>query len=199
MGRFVVCLTGASGSVYGMRLIEILLGAGESIDLVISEPGWQVIGHELGFVKPAVDIQTVLRERFELDRFDERLTYYENDDFFAPFCSGSYRTKGVVIIPAAMAAVGAIANGVSINLIERAADVALKEGGRLVVVPRETPFSLIHLENLTKLARAGAKIVPAMPAFYAHPKTVGDMVDFVVGKTLDMLGIEQTLFKRWGK
>lgn len=197
MNRYVICITGASGVIYGVRLIEELLRSGEEISLVISEPGWRVMAQELDFSKPRENVEVAVRERFGLGEDDTRLYYYENDDLFAPFCSGSYKTKGVAIIPAAMATVGALANGVSINLIERAADVALKEGRRLVIVPRETPLSLIHLENLANLARAGAAIVPAMPAYYTGPKTLNDAIDFVVGKVLDILGIEHDLFERW--
>jgi flavin prenyltransferase len=197
VSRFVICFTGASGAVYGVRLIRALLAAGESVYLVISNPGWSVLEHELGIAKPASNVEAFVRAHFELEPDDQRLRYFANDDFFAPFCSGSHRTKGVVIIPAAMAAVGAIANGVSLHLIERAADVALKEGRKLVLVPRETPFSVIHLENLTKLARAGARIVPAMPGFYSKPSTLSEAVDFVVGKVLDVLDVDHDIYPRW--
>jgi 4-hydroxy-3-polyprenylbenzoate decarboxylase len=196
---FVICFTGASGAIYGVRLVEELLAAGEKVDLVISHPAWLVLGHELGIEKPPGDEQAFLRAKFNLSNDDERLNYYDNDDLFAPFCSGSYRTEAVVIAPAAMAAVGAVANGVSLHLIERAADVALKEGRPLVIVPRETPFSVIHLENLTKLAQAGARIVPAMTGFYSKPVTLEDAIDFVVGKVLDVLWVDHRLFKRWGE
>jgi flavin prenyltransferase len=195
---FVICFTGASGAVYGVRLVQALLAAGEDVHLVISNPAWSVMEHELGIAKPAADAEAFLRGRFDLDAGDKRLRYFSNDDFFAPFCSGSFRTKGVAIVPAAMAAVGAVANGVSLHLIERTADVALKEGRKLVIVPRETPFSLIHLDNLAKLARAGARIVPAMPAFYSKPATLSEAVDFVVGKVLDALGVEHEMYPRWG-
>ncbi len=199
MSRYVVCITGASGVIYGIRLVEELLRSGEEVSLVVSEPGWRVMAQEVDFPKPRQNVEVAVRERFGLGEDDARLYYYENDDLFAPFCSGSYKTKGVVVIPAAMATVGALANGVSIHLIERAADVALKEGRRLVVVPRETPLSLIHLENLANLARAGAAIVPAMPGYYTEPKTLEDAIDFVVGKVLDVLGIEHDLFDRWAE
>lgn len=198
MDRYVVCITGASGVIYGIRLVGELLKIGEEISLVVSDPGWQVLAQEVGFAKPRENAEVAVRERFGLKEDDTRLYYYENDDLFAPFCSGSYKTRGVVIVPAAMATVGAIANGVSLHLIERAADVALKEGRKLVIVPRETPLSLVHLENLAKLARAGAAIVPAMPGFYTEPKTLEDAIDFVVGRVLDVLGIEHDLFDRWG-
>ena len=198
MSRYVVCVTGASGAIYGTRLVEELLAAGNLIDLVISDPGWLVIGHELELHKPVKDREIFLRNHFKLDALDKQLSYFDNDDLFAPFCSGSYRTDAVVIIPAAMAAVGAIANGISLHLIERAADVALKEGRKLVVVPRETPFSLIHLDNLKKLALAGAQIVPAMPGFYSKPTTLEAAIDFVVGKVMDVLGVDHQLYERWG-
>lgn len=191
---YVVCITGASGVIYGVRAVEELLAGGEDVDLVVSEPGWSVLEHELGIAKPAE--KTGVREIFG---GAEGLRYYENDDLFAPFCSGSYPTKGVLVVPAAMASVGAIANGVSMHLVERAADVALKEGRTLIIVPRETPLSVIHLENLAKLARAGGKIVAAMPGFYTKPERLEQAVDFVVGKILDTLGFEHSLFARWGE
>lgn len=198
MKKYVICITGASGAIYGVRLIEELLAGGNHIDMVVSDPGWLVLAHELGIAKPTSDVETVLRTRFKLDAEDKQLMYFGNDDLFAPFCSGSYRTDGVIIIPSAMAAVGAIANGVSLHLIERAADVALKEGRKLIVVPRETPFSGIHLDNLSKLSAAGAHILPAMPGFYSKPTTLEEAIDFVVGKVLDVLNVDHQLYERWG-
>jgi len=134
-----------------------------------------------------------------LSEISNYIRIWENDDFEAPFMSGSNVQKAVVIIPCSVGKLAAVANGISGNLLERMADVALKEGRQLILVVRETPLSLIHLENMVKVARAGAQILPAMPAFYHHPKTVDDMVNFVVGKVLNLLGIEHELFKEWRK
>ena len=128
----------------------------------------------------------------------ERLGYYGGDDFFAPVASGSSAPDAMVVCPCSMGSLGRIAAGLSSSLLERVADVMLKEGRPLLLVPRETPLSAIHLENMLKLARLGVRIVPPMPAFYHHPQSLDDLVDFVVGKVLDQLGVEHRLFKRWG-
>jgi 4-hydroxy-3-polyprenylbenzoate decarboxylase len=156
------------------------------VHLSVSRAGRLVIKEELGDEDPWGSANRDL------------LRTYGEKDFNAPFCSGSFRFLGMAVIPASMGTVGAIASGVSANNIHRGADVALKERIPLVVVPRETPFSAIHLENLLALARAGAVILPPSPAFYQHPRTIEDQVDFVVSRVLDSLGIENDLFRRWG-
>jgi 4-hydroxy-3-polyprenylbenzoate decarboxylase len=188
-GPVVVGVTGASGAVYAQRLVQHLLAEGREVMLVVSGPG-----------------RLVIREELELEAGKDPwggenrhlLRTYAEKDFNAPFCSGSFAFAGMVVVPASMGTVGAIAGGVSLNSIHRGADVALKEGRPLIVVPREMPLSAIHLENLLRLARAGAVILPPAPAFYQHPRTLEDLVDFVVSRILDALGIENELFRRWG-
>ncbi|MHB8841191.1 MAG: UbiX family flavin prenyltransferase [Candidatus Aquicultor sp.] len=195
--EYVVAITGASGAIYGKRLIQELLRQDYNVSLIISNPGKLVIAHELGFSFNEDDAVVEMAQWLEAPNTAARLRYFRDDDLMAPICSGSHITGGMVILPCTMATLGAIAGGLSSSLIERSADVALKESRRLVIVPRETPFNRIHLKNLLEVEEAGAKIVPAMPAFYDNPKTIEDMVDFVVGKVLDQLGVEHTLFERW--
>ncbi len=196
MAPYVIALTGASGVVYGIRLVKFLLGSGHSVELIISDSARLVLREEMGLALS----ETVSRESLASLFGDEEsslLRSYDPGDLTAPVGSGSYPTRGMVIVPCSMGTLGAVASGASRNLIHRAADCALKEGRKLVLVPRETPLSAIHLENLLKLSRAGAAIVPAMPAFYAGASQVGDMVDFVAGKILDQLGIPHALYPRW--
>lgn len=197
MKNIVVGITGASGSIYGLRLIEELLKAGSQVSLLVTEAGKQVLAYETGLQlgKEPQDCLLQLRQHFSAG---EELTHYGLKDFFAPVASGSSACDAVVICPCSMGTVGRIAAGLSDNLLERVADVALKERKRLLLVPRETPLNQIHLENLLRLSQAGAQILPAMPAFYQQPESVAELVDFVVGKTLDSLGVEHQLFARWG-
>jgi 4-hydroxy-3-polyprenylbenzoate decarboxylase len=195
--EYTVAITGASGSIYGKRLLEELLKAGFNISLLISDPGKQVIAHELGFSFNESDAVEAIADWLEVVDAEEHIKYYRDDDFMAPVCSGSHVTEGMVIVPCSMATLAAVANGLSSTLIERTADVTLKEGRRLVVVPRETPLNRIHIKNLLSAQEAGARIVPAMPAFYTNPKTVEEIIDFVVGKVLDQMGVEHDLYKRW--
>lgn len=197
MEKIVVGITGASGSIYGLRLIEELLRANKQVTVLLSNAGRQVLAFETGLQlseKPQ-DCLRQLRNRFDAD---DELTHYGINDFFAPIASGSSAPAAVVICPCSMGSVGRIAAGLSDNLLERVADVALKERKQLLLVPRETPFNQLHLENLLRLSQAGAQILPAMPAFYHQPQSVEELVDFVVGKALDSLGVEHNLFKRWG-
>lgn len=197
MKHFVVGITGASGSIYGLRLIEELLQGGQQVSLLISDAGRQVMAHEttLCLEKDPETCHQQLRDHFSADN---QLRHYAIDDFFAPVASGSNAPDAVVICPCSMGTAGRIAAGLSDNLLERVADVALKEQKKLLLVPRETPFNQLHLKNLLRLSRAGAQILPAMPAFYQQPETLEDLIDFVVGKILDSLEIEHQLFKRWG-
>jgi len=179
--RLVVAVTGASGVVYGKRLLEVLYEKKIETHLIISKAAEKVIKHELG----------VSRKDFE--KLATRV--YDVDDLTGPLMSGSYRTDGMVIVPCTMKTLSGIVNGFADNLILRAADVALKEKRRLVIVPRETPLSVVHLRNMLEAAELGVFMVPAMPAFYHKPKKVDDLVDFIVGRVLACLGIEQGLFK----
>lgn len=199
MERYIVGITGASGSIYGIRLIEELLKKDCEVFLTITKAGLLVIKEEIGLdltvnTKEA-DIEEAIRVYFKDDK--KKITYYDINHIDASIASGSFRAKAMVVLPCSMGTASSIANGASGNLLERSADVMLKEGKPLLVIPRETPFSIIHLENLLKIAKAGGKIVPAMPGFYFHPQTIDDMVYFLVGRILDQLGVENDLFKRW--
>ena len=193
MSDYVIGITGASGSIYGVRLIEELASRKHHIDIVITPAGKQVMMEELGIQ----GFEKIDRLRSSKLKWDIKL--WENDNFEAPFMSGSNAPEAVVIIPCSVGKLAAIANGISGNLLERMADVAIKEKKQLILVVRETPLSLIHLENMVKAARAGAQILPAMPAFYHHPKKIEDMVNFIIGKVLSLLEIEHHLFKGWRK
>ena len=181
--KIVVGITGASGSIYGLRLINTLRQAGHEVHAVVTDSGWQVLDYECG----------VSREAFA-QRVD---VLYDNHDIGAAIASGSFRMDAMVIVPCSMKTAGSIAHAVSDNLLTRAADVALKEYRPLLIVPRETPMHAIHLENLLKLSQAGARIIPASPGFYHRPQTLADLVDMLVGKICDQLGVEHELFARW--
>lgn len=196
MKHVLVAMTGASGSIYGLRLIEALLQAGGRVSLLLSEPGRQVLNYECGLDWGA-DIpgrQAQVRAYFA----SERIVCLDNNDLFAAVASGSNPAEAMVVCPCSMGTAGRIAAGLSGTLLERAADVMLKERRPLLLVPRETPLSVIHLENLLRLGQAGAVIVPAMPAFYHGPQSLDDLVRFVVGKVLDQLAVKHQLFRRWG-
>lgn len=194
----VVAITGASGSLYGLRLVRELLAAKKRVTLLLSRAGAEVLKYETGvdWCGATATVEAAMRQHF---RVGEDLEHYSLDDFFAPVASGSSAPQAVVIAPCSMGTAARVAAGLSGNLIERVADVALKERRPLLLVPRETPLSSIHLENLLTLSRAGAQILPAMPAFYSRPQSIDDLVAFVVGKILDSLGIEHQLFPRWGE
>ena len=200
MADLVLAITGASGSAYAVRLLEVLLRAGRTVHLTVSPAAVQVAQQELG---RAIDLDhfdptALLGGRAEgLDL--TRLHYHHVRDFGAGIASGSFRTAGMAVCPCSMGTVAAVAHGLSTNLIHRAADVHLKERRTLVLVPRETPLGLVHLRNLTACAEAGAVVLPAMPAFYTLPRTVADMVDFVVGRVCDHLGVDHHLLRRWGE
>lgn len=192
--KMVVGITGASGSIYGVRLVQALLAMGYQVHLVISNAGWRVLGEELGW--SSTERERMLREHFRADIGS--LVYHPVGDIGASIASGSFLVEAMIIMPCSMGTLSSIAHGASDNLMTRAADVMLKEGRSLVLVPRETPLHAIHLENMLKLARLGVTIVPAMPAFYFGPRSIEDLVDFLVGKVLDTLRIEHSLFTRWG-
>ncbi len=190
--HIVVCITGASGSVYALTLIKWLTDNGNPVDVIASDTGKKVFEYETN-TKFSVSAITDKRSL---------ITIHDNDDLFSSLSSGSYRygkSNKVVIVPCSMGTLGRIASSSGSKLIERIADVALKERGRLVIVPRETPLHPIHLKNMLKLSLAGAVILPAMPGFYQKPKTVQDIVNFMVSKMLDSLDIPNELYKRWGE
>ena len=196
-----ICLafTGASGMPYGMRLLECLLAAGCRVQLLYSQVAQVVARQEMALELPAraSEAQTSLRERFAA--LPGSLDVYGREEWFAPVASGSNPPDAMVVCPCTMGTLAAIAQGLASRLIERAADVVIKEGRKLILVPRETPFSLIHLENMLRLSRAGAVILPPSPGFYQHPKTVEDIIDFVVARILDQLAVPHQLMKRWGE
>ncbi|PKQ20702.1 MAG: aromatic acid decarboxylase [Actinobacteria bacterium HGW-Actinobacteria-6] len=196
MKHYVVVITGASGSVYGLRAVEQLLTSGHTVSLVATPTGAEVMAYETGLRLPETSAKETVLRFLDLPP-DAPLRVVPDNDMFDAVASGSSSVDGVIVVPASMGFVASVAAGLGSDLAERAADVALKERRPLVLVPRETPLNLIHLRNMTSLAEAGAIIVPAMPAFYQRPETLDDMVNFVVGKALDVLGVEHELYPRW--
>lgn len=197
--RIAVAITGASGSVYALRLIEVLLAQGLSVDVLISKAAQLVIATELDLNlggNPKAQAQT-LQARFNATT--EQLRVFGREDWLAPWASGSGQPGPVVVCPCSTGTLSAIATGASNNLIERAADVALKERRKLIIVPRETPYSEIHLQNMLTLTRMGAIILPASPGFYHQPQSINELVDFVVARILSQLGIAQQLMPAWGQ
>ncbi|WP_298436220.1 flavin prenyltransferase UbiX [Geobacter sp.] len=198
-GRHVVlALTGASGAAYGLRLGGELLRRGHRVTFLVSRPGFAVLREECGLDWEGGPHAVAGHLAAHYGAGAGTLHYYADDDLLAPIASGSRAPDAMVVCPCSMGSLARIAAGLSGTLIERCADVALKEGRPLVLVPRETPLSPIHLENMLRLARLGVRIVPAMPAFYQRPATVDDLVAFMAGKVLDQLGVEHDLFPRWG-
>jgi 4-hydroxy-3-polyprenylbenzoate decarboxylase len=197
--HIALAMTGASGAQYGLRLLECLLDSGCRVSLMISRPAQVVIGMETDLSLPArsADIRRFFCERHGVD--EGRLAVYGREEWTAPVASGSAAPDAMVVCPCTTATVSALATGASRSLIERAGDVVLKERRPLVLVVRETPFSVIHLENMLTLARAGAVILPANPGFYHRPTGVEALVDYVVARTLDHLGVPQSLVSRWGE
>lgn len=194
-----LAITGASGAQYGLRLLQCLLQADHAVYLMISVPGQVVIGMETDLRIPgrSKEIQYALAQHFGAK--DGQLQVFGQEEWTAPVASGSSAPQAMVICPCTMGTLSSVANGTSRNLIERAADVMLKEGRKLVIVPRETPFSAIHLENMLRLARLGVCILPANPGFYHKPTSMDDLVDFVVARILDQLGIEHAISRRWSE
>jgi flavin prenyltransferase len=213
--RIVIAITGASGSIYALRLIQVLTLAGRDVDWTISPAGFEVLKHEteLSISEPSELFEKLRLDQplweqlsqkrpgakpldFENDPYPPR--YFDCENFTAPIASGSNRTAAMVVCPCSHRTLGAIASGSGDNLIHRAAEVHLKERRPLVLVPRETPVSLIHLENLVKLTRAGAVVLPASPAFYHKPQNLWDLIDFIVARICDVLGVEHGLVEPWG-
>lgn len=180
--HLIVGLTGASGSIYALTLINVLAAMDWQVELVMSPTGEKVLTYETGIERTALP---------------ENVHIHENTNLFSSLSSGSFRTHGMVVIPCSMNTLGLMATGTGDHLLARAAQVTLKERRPLVVVPREMPYNIIHLENMLRLARAGATIMPASPGFYHRPQEIQDLVNHVVGRVLDQFGIEHTLFQRW--
>jgi 4-hydroxy-3-polyprenylbenzoate decarboxylase len=194
--RIGLSITGASGAVYGLRVLEELLRAdGVEVHLTISPSAQKVLKIEHGIT---VDLQKFDPSALHVSNA-EKVHYHPYDDVSAPPASGSFRMQALAIVPCSMGCVGAIAHGLSDDLIQRSADVMIKERRRLVIVPRETPLSAIHLENLLTLAKLGVTVLPASPGFYGKPRKVEEMVDFIVARVLDHLQVEHQLGPRWGE
>ncbi len=196
--RVTVAITGASGVQYGLRLIECLIEADVQVFVMVSKAAQVVIAVETSLKLPA---QAAAMAQFLTERYKAKkgqLLVFGKEDWMSPVASGSGAPSRMVVCPCSTGALSAIATGASNNLIERAADVALKERRQLILVPRESPYSAIHLENMLKLSQMGATIMPASPGFYHNPQSVEDMVDFMVARVLDHLEVEQTMIKKWG-
>ncbi len=181
--RIIVGITGASGGIYGLRLIEVLKQEGCEIHAVISEHGWQVLEYECGISRQEI----VAKVDF----------LHDIKNIAACIASGSFKTDAMVVVPCSMRTLGSIANGIADNLLSRAADVMLKEGRKLIIVPRETPLNAIHLSNMLTLSQLGVRIVPASPGFYHRPTMLNEVIDMMVGKICDTIGIDHDLFPRW--
>lgn len=201
MATYAVGITGGSGAPYAMRLLEQLVLAGHDVHVVLSIAGETVLQLETGITlgKTLRDKQDALARAIEAEGKPGSIRVFDHANLAAPISSGSFPCEGMAIVPCSTGSLGRIAAGISSNLIERAADVMLKERRTLILVPRETPLSTIHLRNMLTLREAGADILAAMPAFYHKPKTISDMVDMIVGRILDRLGVDNHLFFRWGK
>lgn len=196
--NIVLAITGASGSAYAVRLLEVLLAAGRNVHLVISGAATIVLQRELGRDLDLADFQLQALLPDVSDEHATRVQYHHLNDFMAGIASGSFPTDGMVICPCSMGTLSSVAHGLSSNLIHRAADVHLKERRKLIVVPRETPLGSIQLGNMKTLCDAGAVILPAMPGFYHNPESISDLVDFVVNRICDQLGVPVDLTSRWG-
>jgi len=195
--RLIVAVTGASGAIYAVRLLKACLELGVSVDLVISEYGKRLLIEECDWNPKAEELAGWLDRSYGPAERTGRLTLHNERDLGARIASGSQSWRGMVVIPCSMKTLSGIACGTAANLIERSADVTLKEGRSLILVPRETPLNLIQLENMTRIARAGARVVPAMPAFYFKPKNFEDLADFVAGRVLSLLEIPHRLYEPW--
>jgi flavin prenyltransferase len=189
----VFAITGASGAPYAVRILEQLVTAKRPVSLIVSDHGWRLLNVEAGL--SSID---QLRERIGGTAWDATVTVFDDGDRGAAPASGSALSSGMLICPCSMGTLSAIALGASRSLVERAADVALKERRKLIVVPRETPLSAVHLENMLRLTRAGGIVLPAAPGFYHGPKNIDDLVDFIAARVLDQLGVAHSLIRRWG-
>lgn len=199
MGIYIVGITGASGAIYAKRLLEELIKSGQTVYLTVTDPGQRLLQEELGWriVANADCAEKDLRSLLGLATDDQQLRYFDVHDVGALIASGSVKIAGMIIVPCTMSTVSAVAHGNAADLLQRAADVTIKERRKLVIVPRETPLSAIHLENMLTLAKLGVQIIPAMPAFYHHPQSISDLVDFLVGRILDYFDLPHDLSQRW--
>ena len=197
MKSIAVGITGASGAIYATRTIAALLSIGVRVELVVSDYGRRLLRDELGESASLDRLKPFLADKYGEAVGAGTVTVHNNRDLGATIASGSHGCSGMVVVPCSMKTLAGVAHGLSRNLIERAADVMLKERRTLVIVPRETPMSLPQLKNMVLCAEAGAMILPAMPAFYQMPKTLDDLADFMAGKILSALGFDQTLYPKW--
>lgn len=196
--KITLAITGASGSAYALRLLECLVSANYQVYLLCSSAARIVFDTEVGLKIPASPdaASKFLTEKFNAQ--PEQITVFGKEQWFSPVASGSAAPKQMIVCPCSTGTLAAISQGMSDNLIERAADVVIKERGQLILVPRETPFSTIHLQNMLTLSQMGVTIMPAAPGFYHEPKSINDLIDFMVGRMLDHLGIKQEIMPRWG-
>jgi len=197
--KVVVGITGASGAIYALRTLHALLANGVEVHIIISDYGAYVVESETDFPLKGGNILESFRAKYGDEVLNGSIVKYSNKDLAATISSGSFKTDGMVIVPCSMKTLAGVAQGVAGNLIERAADVTLKEGRRLVLVPRETPLNKVHLKNMLSAADAGAHILPAMPAFYQKPATIEELADFIVGRILALFDIETDLYEPWKK
>ncbi|HLB25996.1 MAG TPA: flavin prenyltransferase UbiX [Nitrospirota bacterium] len=198
MSKFIVAITGASGAAYGTAIIKGFTSAGHTVAVTASREGILILRDECGIDISGMDEKKAagtLASALKLKKGS--ISFYAEDDLHAPISSGSYATAGMVVAPCSMKTLAGIANGYAENLIERAADVMLKERRPLLIVPRETPLSAIHLENMLKLARLGVHVLPAMPGFYNRPATIQDLINNIAGRALDLMGAENDMYRRW--
>jgi len=196
MTSYIVAISGASGAIYGLRLVEELVKSINTIYLCVSNQAFPIIKMETGVSwagKTAADTEKKIQKHYS----SKKINYFSEDNLAASISSGSFITNGMFVVPCSMKTLSGIANGYANNLIDRAADVALKEGRKLILCPREMPFNSIHLENMLRLARMGVVIAPPVPAYYQKPGDINDIINFVVGKILDSAGIGHNLFQRW--
>ncbi len=197
-GKITFAITGASGSLYALRLLECLVAANYQVFVLISSAARVVLDTEVGIKIPGNPESAT---KFLTDKYQaqaEQITVFGKEQWFSPVASGSAAPKQMIVCPCSTGTLAAISQGMSDNLIERAADVVIKERGQLILVPRETPFSTIHLANMHSLSQMGVTIMPAAPGFYHKPESINDLIDFMVGRMLDHIGIEQTIMPRWG-
>ncbi len=197
--KIIVGITGASGSIYALHTVRSLLANGVEVHLIISDYGAYVIESETEFPLKSGNLLESFRSEYGEEVLNGRITKYSNKDLAATISSGSFKTDGMIIVPCSMKTLAGVAQGIAGNLIERSADVTLKEGRRLVLVPRETPLNKVHLKNMLAASDAGAFILPAMPAFYQKPTTIEELADFIAGRILSLFDIEAELFEPWQK
>lgn len=195
--RITLAVTGASGAIYALRTVRALLASGVHVDLIVSDWGWMLLKEEGGFDGKRAEFGDFLKDLYGQDIGPGQLDIHGLGDLAAAISSGSVNTSGMAVVPCSMKTLSGIAHGSSANLVERAADVTLKERRPLVIVPRETPMNLIQLRNMVVVAEAGASIVPAMPAFYQNPESFEDLADFIAGRVLNLLDIPHNLFPSW--